>query len=143
MALHEIPDDGTKHEPSSSCPCRPKAGKRSDRGVIRTVYAHHEQEAPAPLQLSDRISVPAGEADYVAPPADPEVGPEAECGHVVVRVDGEWQHHAIPGDDAPHSASAECGCGPQRHDVDGHIVYEHVDQAAGEDYDEQDYDEGV
>jgi hypothetical protein len=52
----------------------------------------------------------------------------AECGHTLALVDGELQHHDIPDDGAPHAATSECGCGPARYDVRGHIVYEHVDQ---------------
>lgn len=51
-----------------------------------------------------------------------------ECGHVIVTVNGEDQHHEIPDDGAPHAPAGECGCGPQRYTVGGHIVYEHVDQ---------------
>ncbi len=51
-----------------------------------------------------------------------------ECGHLVTVVSGEHQHHDIPDDGAPHAATSECGCGPQRYVVDGHIVFEHVDQ---------------
>jgi hypothetical protein len=51
-----------------------------------------------------------------------------ECGHVIVTIDGEPQHHEIPDDDAPHAPTSECGCGPQRYTVGGHVVYEHVDQ---------------
>lgn len=52
----------------------------------------------------------------------------ADCGHTLVLVDGEWQHHEIPDDGAPHAATSECGCGPQRHSIGGHVVYAHVDQ---------------
>jgi hypothetical protein len=53
---------------------------------------------------------------------------ETDCGHVIVELDGEEQHHDIPDDGAPHAPTSECGCGPQRHLVGGHVVYEHVDQ---------------
>lgn len=154
MALHVIPEDGVKHLPARDCPCGPTSGKRLDQGVMRTVYTHQETAAKHP-ELHDRHAVPDGEAGYVdqgagelptgvariMPGEDPEVGPEAECGHVVVQTNaGEWQHHDIPGDDAPHSPTSECGCGPQRHvTAQGHVVYEHADQAAGE----QDDDEEV
>lgn len=51
-----------------------------------------------------------------------------ECGHEVVTENGEEQHHEIPDDGAPHAPTSECGCCPQRHLVDGHVVYEHFDQ---------------
>ena len=51
-----------------------------------------------------------------------------DCGHVIVNVDGEVQHHEIPDDGAPHAPDGSCGCRPQRYDVHGVIVYEHVDQ---------------
>ena len=51
-----------------------------------------------------------------------------ECGHVVVEVDGEQQHHDIPDDGAPHAATGECGCAPHRYEVNGYAVYEHADQ---------------
>lgn len=53
---------------------------------------------------------------------------DTECGHTIVDVAGESQHHEIPDDGAPHAPTGECGCGPQRHLAGGHIVYEHVDQ---------------
>jgi hypothetical protein len=56
----------------------------------------------------------------------------AECGHAIADVDGEQQHHAIPDDGAPHSATSECGCGPQREMRDGHVVYVHDDQGHDE-----------
>lgn len=132
MALHEIPDDGTTHIHVVQCPCGPTTSKRRRRadGFLQTVITHHERPAPNPVALSDRISVPAGEADYVASPADPDSGPEAVCGHVVIQVRGEWQHHAIPDDGAPHAATSKCECGPQRDTSErGHIVYEHTDQS--------------
>ena len=53
---------------------------------------------------------------------------EDECGHTVVVLDGEEQHHDIPDDSAPHAPTSECGCGPARYVTAGGIVYEHVDQ---------------
>jgi hypothetical protein len=58
----------------------------------------------------------------------PDVEADDECGHAVVAVAGEIQHHDIPDDGAPHAPTSECGCAPQRHLVNGHTVYEHVDQ---------------
>lgn len=132
MALHEIPDDGVKHLGGKDCPCGPTARKRRVKGVTRTVYTHHETTAaaPAPVALSDQVTVPADLVDQVAPPADPASGPEASCGHVVVDVDGEWQHHDIPDDGAPHAATTECGCQPQRDTSSGHVVLLHQDQGA-------------
>lgn len=129
MALHLMPDDEQdgRHTFTDGCPCKPSkseghatvgAGRNRTpyRGVI---YRHQHLEAPAPVELHDRIAVPDDEADYVT---------EA-CGHVVVEVNGEWQHHDIPDDGAPHAPTSECGCGPQRSTSDlGHIVYEHDDQ---------------
>ncbi len=51
-----------------------------------------------------------------------------ECGHVIVDVDGEVQHHEIPDDGTPHAPDGSCGCEPQRFEVHGAVVYEHVDQ---------------
>lgn len=50
------------------------------------------------------------------------------CGHVVIDVDGDEQHHDIPDDGAPHAPSSECGCGPAVRLAGPHRVYEHVDQ---------------
>ena len=61
---------------------------------------------------------------------------DEECGHHLVDVAGELQHHNIPDDFAPHVPTSECGCGPALHVVAGHVVYEHVDQDAGVDDDD-------
>lgn len=48
-----------------------------------------------------------------------------------VEIDGRRVevHHVWPDDGAPHSPTSECGCGPQRHEVDANlVVYDHVDQ---------------
>lgn len=129
MALHEIPKDGTKHLPTRECPCGPKSRKRRVQGIVRTVYAHQEPPTTGEVMLSDRISAPAG-ASHIAPPADPDAGTEATCGHVVIEVAGEWQHHDIPDDGQPHAATTECGCQPQRDTSSGHVVIQHVDQGA-------------
>lgn len=134
MALHEIPADGAKHLASRDCPCGPKSRKRMIKGIRRTVYAHQEWPTTADVMLSDRVSVPAGTAGRVAPAANPEAGPEAACGHVVVETDTGWQHHDIPDDGSPHAATTECGCGPQLDQSSGHTVLLHVDQ--GDDVDD-------
>jgi len=157
VALHVIPEgEDAQHQRDENCPCFPaKTEGHTDvgRGRNRTsyrgvIYTHASTPATRPAaasadelaslvaevagipmsMLSERVSVPTALLEYVAPPADPESGPEADCGHIVIDVDGEWQHHDIPDDDAPHSASSECGCGPARRMIHGHIVYEHVDQ---------------
>ena len=51
-----------------------------------------------------------------------------ECGHVIVTVADQTQHHEIPDDGAPHTPTGECGCAPQRYTAGGHTVFEHVDQ---------------
>lgn len=56
----------------------------------------------------------------------------ADCGHYVVHVEGEEQHHAIPDDSAPHAPTSECGCGPQRVDA-RQVIYLHVAQTTQED----------
>lgn len=117
MALHEIPDDGVKHLPGKGCPCQPTSHKRRDRGIVRTVYTHHE--VPTDSRLVAEMA-PAVEA------------PETECGHQVVDVGGELQHHEIPDDGHPHAPTTECGCGPQREQQNGHVVYVHADQGHDE-----------
>ncbi len=169
MALHVIPEgeDDDRHQRDENCPCRPAkteghadVGRGRNRHPYRGVIYTHASVPPIPpvtggeldaliaaaaatpmVKLSDRISLPAAHLPHLATAEDPDSGPEAECGHVVVEVDGEWQHHDIPDDSAPHSASGECGCGPARVTVCGHVVYEHVDQD-GERVDDLDY-EGV
>lgn len=154
MALHIVPEgEEERHQRDETCPCRPAkteghadVGHGRNRTPYRGVIFTHASVPPIPpatgdelaaliaetavpmTRLSDRISVPTALVGHVAPAEDPESGPEADCGHVVVEVDGEWQHHDIPDDGAPHSASGECGCGPARVTVCGHVVYEHVDQ---------------
>jgi hypothetical protein len=141
VALHAIPDDEQdgRHQRTPECPCRPaRAEGHATVGVGRQrfpyrgpIYTHGPLAAPAPepevapgpvLELHDRIAVDDD---------DPEQGPEASCGHVIVDVDGEQQHHDIPDDGEPHAPTTECGCGPQRNTSEqGHVVYEHVDQGA-------------
>jgi hypothetical protein len=101
MATHEVPVDGTEHDRAAVCPCRPRRRDRAGGGVI---YAHRDRR-----------------------PANTDAGREADCGHLVIDVDGEQQHHAIPDDDAPHAPTSECGCRPRREDQDGHVVYVHAD----------------
>lgn len=107
MAMHEIPQDGTDHQPSPDCPCRPTVSKTKRlTEPARTIYAHRERTA-------DTVDV-----DGLR---------EAECGHLVV--DGE--HHDIPDDGAPHAPTTECGCGPQlATGAGGHAVYVHTDQGS-------------
>lgn len=62
-----------------------------------------------------------------------------DCGCVILREQFEGQtidvHHQIPDDCAPHSASNECGCGPEVF-RDGNIcVYLHIDQDHDDDLD--------
>lgn len=60
---------------------------------------------------------------------DPDIDlTDDECGHTIVVVARQTQHHEIPDDSAPHAPTSECSCGPQRHFVTGHVVYEHIDQ---------------
>lgn len=113
MARHDIPDDGTKHIAGPECPCKPDGRKRLDRGVMRTVYAHREAPPRAAVALLEHTDVEF---------------PEADCGHIVIDVDGDAQHHNIPDDGAPHAPTTECGCGVQRVEEAGHVVFEHVDQ---------------
>lgn len=161
MALHIMPEPEDGHRHDETCPCspartegeaaHPRGRGQVYRGVIYTHRPFTEAPTPAPdqVELHDRHAVPAEDLDEwgrvaaalpagyrLAPAEDPELGAEAACGHVVVETDaGEWQHHAIPGDDAPHAPTSECGCGPQRTEVAGHVVYVHADQAADEDDD--------
>lgn len=107
MALHQVPDDGTKHVHVRECPCKPRVSKKRIEGMMRTVIAHQDQ-------------TPAG-ADV-----------EADCGHTVVDVDGDQQHHEIPDDGAPHAPTTECGCGPQRVTSGPHVVFVHADQGFDE-----------
>lgn len=113
VSMHQIPDDGTKHLRGRECPCGPQVAKRRVSGVVRTVFAHNEMKR----------AVPAGDVEL----------PEADCGHIVVDVDGDQQHHEIPDDGAPHAPSTECGCGPQRVTSGEHVVFVHVDQGADND----------
>jgi hypothetical protein len=62
------------------------------------------------------------------------LGYDDECGCDFVvydDIDGRRVecHHVWPDDGAPHSATGDCGCGPQRRVVsDVLVVYDHVDQ---------------
>lgn len=141
MALHILPDPEDGHRRDETCPCSPakaEGAAEHPRGrgqVYRGVIFTHRAftEAPTP----DAEQLPAGVA-RIMPGEDPEVGPEAACGHVVVETEaGEWQHHQIPGDDAPHAPTTECGCGPQRDTSTGHVVIVHVDQAADDSADDE------
>lgn len=156
MALHIVPNgEQDRHvREGTSCPCQPSSieghatvGSGRNRTPYRGVIVTH-QKLPGPVMLDYRISLPPGiNREDVLPAADPEVGPEAGCGHIVVEVRNsllnEVQHHDIPDDSAPHSTSSKCGCGPQRSTTPaGHVVYEHADQrgdAGSSDLD----DEGV
>lgn len=44
MALHEIPDDGAPHAPTTECGCSPvrTTGERPD-GTFGAFYVHHDQ----------------------------------------------------------------------------------------------------
>ncbi len=110
MATHEVPLDGTDHEHAAVCPCKPARRDRAGGGVV---YAHQDRR---PAEALD------------------EQGPEADCGHIVIDVDGEQQHHEIPDDGAPHAPTTECGCGPQRETRDGHAVIVHADQDADDEW---------
>lgn len=109
MASHEIPVDGTDHEQAAVCPCKPSRRDRAGGGVT---YVHQDRR-----------------------PDDTDTGREADCGHLVIDVGGEQQHHAIPDDDAPHAPTTECGCGPQRVTAGDHVVYQHADPAGDDDAD--------
>lgn len=148
MSMHQVPDDGTKHLHVRDCPCNPKASKKRIGGMMRTVYAHQEQTpppvAPPGLAAGPTYQVPpfpgGGVGEVYLPRArraagelvdqDDEQGPD--CGHVLVDVDGEQQHHEIPDDDAQHAPTTECGCGPQRDTSGPHVVYVHADQGFDE-----------
>jgi hypothetical protein len=123
MAAHEVPDDGTVHKFVRECPCVPEVvRRRRGDGFMQTVIVHRDQR---PEDLLD------------------DQGPEAECGHVIIRTDaGEEQHHEIPDDGAPHAPTSECGCAPQREDRAGHIVYAHADQDADPDAGDDDWEGG-
>lgn len=118
MATHEIPVDGTEHERTAVCPCQPGRRDRAGGGVTYT----HRDRRPA--------EVLAGQGRE-----DPD------CGHVVIDVDGDRQHHDIPDDGAPHAPTTGCGCGPARLEAGDHVVYAHVDQAA-DDADDDDWEGG-
>jgi hypothetical protein len=71
--------------------------------------------------------------------ADEDAVEDENCGCVILHeeVDGQQVavHHQIPDDCAPHSATSECGCGPEVFH-EGHIrVYLHLDQDHDEDLD--------
>lgn len=143
MALHQVPDDGTKHLHVRDCPCRPTARKKRIDGMMRTVYAHQEQTPPpAAVQPAGIYPASATAPTYQVPPFTgggvgevylprPAAGPAPDgppdCEHVIVDVDGEQQHHDIPDDGGPHAPTSECGCGPQREQQGGHVVYVHAD----------------
>lgn len=155
MALHIMPEPEDGHRHDEQCPCSPtrtegEAEHPRDRGQVYrgVIYTHRPfDEAPTPapaVELHDRIAIPVDDLDdewtrvaatlpagyRLAPAAVPEVGAEATCGHIVVETDaGEWQHHDIPDSADPHAPTSECGCGPQRDETSGHVVYVHVDQA--------------
>lgn len=102
MSTHEIPLDGFTHVHVIGCPCRPQPRRRRRAdGFLMTYYVHQDQ-------------------------SDDEES-ESDCGHTIVDVDGEPQHHQIPDDGIPHAPTSECGCGPQRITAGGHIVYMHAD----------------
>lgn len=103
MATHEVPMDGTHHEQHAGCPCHPSRRDRAGGGVV---YVHQDRRP------------------------DEEDREDPDCGHVIIDVDGERQHHEIPDDGAPHAPTAECGCCPARETVAGHVVYVHPDQEA-------------
>jgi hypothetical protein len=135
MALHEVPEDGTTHQHAVDCPCGPQViRRRRADGFMGRVFVH-QARGPEDDDQDAGAQLPAGVA-RIMPGADPEVGPEAECGHVVVETEaGEWQHHEIPDDGAPHAPTSECGCGPQRDESTGHVVYVHADTEADQDDD--------
>lgn len=101
MATHEIPVDGTDHDHTPGCACRPGRRDRPGGGVV---YVHTDRRP------------------------DDDAGRDAFCGHVLIDVGTEIQHHEIPDDGAPHAPTTECGCRPQREDAAGHVVYVHPDQ---------------
>lgn len=107
MATHEVPVDGTDHEQAAVCPCQPSRRDRAGGGVV---YVHQDRRP------------------------DDEDG-AADCGHVIIDVAGERQHHQIPDDGAPHAPTTECGCGPQRVTAGDHVVYVHPDPAGEADAD--------
>jgi hypothetical protein len=41
--LHEIPDDGAPHTPSSECPCGPALATVAYQGADRVAFVHHDQ----------------------------------------------------------------------------------------------------
>lgn len=133
MATHEVPVDGTAHQHIRNCPCKPQIVKRRRAdGFMATVIVH--QACGPEDDDQDAGALPAGIA-RIMPGVLPEIGPEAECGHIVVQTEaGEWQHHTIPRDDAPHAPTTECECGPQRDTSTGHLVIVHVDQADDDGY---------
>lgn len=50
---------------------------------------------------------------------------ESDCGHTIVTVAGETQHHDLPTED--HSPTSDCWCTPNRLTAGGHVVYQHPD----------------
>lgn len=122
MALHIVPEQEEGHLRDEGCPCSPArteghatVGRGRNRRPYRGTIFTHRPFAEAPDE-------------------------EAECGHTIVTdpASGEVQHHEIPGDDAPHAPTSECGCSPQRRLVGGHVVYVHHDQDADDAGDDED-----
>jgi hypothetical protein len=151
MALHIMPDPEDGHRHDATCPCSPvrsegEAEHPRGRGQVYrgALFTHRPfTEAPTPAPDDQDAELPAGIA-RIMPGEDPETGPEAECGHVVVETtDGEWQHHEIPDDGAPHAPTSECGCGPQRDETTGHVVYVHADTEADQGDDEDEWGGGA
>ena len=117
MALHIVPEQEEGHRRDEACPCRP-----AKKQGLTVVGVGRQRRPYRGVIVTHRLFAEAPDAA------------DAECGHVIVTDpdSGEVQHHDIPDDTAPHAPTSECGCSPQRHTVDGHVVYVHHDQDAAD-----------